>query len=194
MTQLLRSRPSRGGFTLTELLAALTLTVLLMGSVLGMLTVVHRAQREVLEQHGIPAPWEVQLEEILAWDLENSRSIVVTESGVRLDGFAGRDLSTRAPLHCPARVEYEIVSVKDRRHLIRRETHVELLHLDNSLTELVCADVTQIRMGAPRAPGRALAQAEATKTLPNGPLPERLSVTLVGGTPPTVLFTRNFQR
>lgn len=182
----------RNGLTLVELLAATVLSALLMAAVLGLLTSVTKAQTVVLREHGIPAPWQQRLEEMLRWDLENSRSIRTTETGFELSGFAGRNLSTRIAIHCPCIVEYEVIAAGDRTHLIRRESHIESLNIDNSNSDLVCLDVSKITIGPTLDRTQASATDQASPAIPNGPLPGQVNVSLTLSGSSFSLFSKTF--
>lgn len=192
--QHLRKNPKRlspSGLTLVELLAATVLATLLMGAVLGLLTSLTRNQRTILKSHGIPDPWQTRLQELFEWDLQNSRSLQATPNGFQLEGFAGRDFSTGTPLHCPCRITYEIIDDEDRQHLIRRETQTESLNLDNTTSALACLDVGQVVCGAPRAAAESENSASSLQGLPDGVLPEQVSVTLVSSIDGRIVFFRN---
>lgn len=182
--------PIPAGLTLVELLAATVLSTLLMGAVLGLLTSLTRSQKGILANHEIPAPWQTRLQGILEWDLQNSRSLISTPRGFQLEGFAGRDFSSGTPLHSPCRITYEIVEAADRRHLVRRETHTESLNLDNSTTALICLDVEKVVCGVPLAGAATAPGSDAPQGLPDGYLPDRVSVTLISSLDERILFSR----
>lgn len=177
--------------TLVELLAATCLSTLLMGGVLGVLTSLSRSQEAVLENHGFPPAWHQRLEEILAWDLENSRSIQGGGTQVTLIGFAGHDFSTGIPIHSPTIVRYEVIEVEDRRHLVRREIHPDSRSLENSISELICLDVAGIEISSSSAAPHAT-KAEAKTSFPEGPIPSLLQVSLLSSKSSNPLFSKTF--
>ena len=177
-SQQTKHRPS-SGMTLVELLAATVLSTLLMGAVLGLLASITRSQRTILKDHGVQDLWQTRLQELLEWDLQNSRSLSSLPNGVQLEGFAGRDFSTGSPLHCPCRIAYEIVEDGDRKHLIRRESHTDSLILDDSTSSLVCLDIGQIVMGTSPPRSDSTDSSNAPKGRSDGGIPEQVSVTLV---------------
>lgn len=187
-------QPGRMGLTLVELLAALTLATLLFAGVLGVLTLITRGQRVLLSRTSWPEPGADALAALLAWDLENSRTLEVTETGFRLAGYAGRDFETQVPLHCVSLIEYEVVELQRRHHLIRRETHPEVLSLDNTVTELVCPDVSQIVLGSPEWSGQPPAEPESIVSLDSGLLPQQVSVLLRADGTGRCRFFRNLTR
>ncbi|HXY33204.1 MAG TPA: hypothetical protein VEI07_03190, partial [Planctomycetaceae bacterium] len=81
-------RATPEGLTLVELLAALVLSTLLMGAVLGVLRSLTRNQKAAL-LNSPTEEWQSRLTGQLEWDLVNSRSIAVTAAGFELRGFAG---------------------------------------------------------------------------------------------------------
>lgn len=177
-SQQTRQRPP-SGMTLVELLAATVLSTLLMGAVLGLLASITRSQRTILKDHGVQDLWQTRLQELLEWDLQNSRSLSPLPNGVQLDGFAGRDFSTGSPLHCPCRITYEIIEDGDRRHLIRRESHTDSLSLDNATSSLVCLDIGQIVMGTSPPRSDSTNSSNASKGRSDGGIPEQVSVSLL---------------
>lgn len=194
LRQHLRKNPGRlssSGLTLVELLAATVLATLLMGAVLGLLTSLTRNQRTILKSHGIPDPWQTRLQELFEWDLQNSRTLRAIPNGFQLEGFAGRDFSTGTPLHCPCRITYEIVEDEDRQHLIRRETHTESLNLDNTTSALACFDIGEVVCGAPRAADETKNSSASLQGLPDGVLPEQVSISLVSSIDQEIVFFRN---
>ena len=183
---------NRVGITLVELLATIVLSTLLMASVLGVLASVTKGQRVVLANHGIPDSWQTRLSEILAWDLENSRTIQNTESGVRFEGFAGRDLSNRTPIHCPCVIDYQVTQIGKWKCLIRTESHTDLLDTDNQCTDLVCLGVEKLIIGPPVDAASVSANPDSVELLPDGPLPNRVCVTLFSTSQSNPLFSQTF--
>lgn len=181
LTPLHRRLPRRRqALTLVEILAATLLATLLIVAVLGVLTSVTRGQKALLND-GVPDAWQRRLTTQLEWDLENSRSLKLVPEGILLEGYAGRDSQTGAPLHCPSVIAYLVRQEKGATHLVRQETHPESLSLHNTWTELVCADVERIELGrAGRGNGNQSSNiSKATgKSIPNGPIPDQLRVAL----------------
>lgn len=184
---------ARFGLTLVELMAATLLAALLMGAVLGLVTSITRQQRTILAGHGIPEGWQVRLQEVLEWDLQNSRSLKSVPRGFLLEGFASRDFVTGEPIHAPSRILYEIQEVEDRRHLVRREIHTESLNLENSSSAVVGLDVGEILCAAPQTSSVSGAEPVVSQALPDGMLPASVSVTLISSRTEQVLFSQTIQ-
>jgi len=139
-------RATPEGLTLVELLAALVLSTLLMGAVLGVLRSLTRNQKAAL-LNSPTEEWQSRLTGQLEWDLVNSRSIAVTAAGFELRGFAGCDLKSGLLLHCPTLVQYGVATAGAANCLVRREIHVEATDLDEQSSELVSIQIEHIVFG-----------------------------------------------
>lgn len=162
-----------------------------MSAILGLLSSLSRNQQTILENHGIPDPWQTRLDELLAWDFQNSRSLRAVPDGFELEGFAARDFSTGAALHCPCQVRYEIAEVGDRRHLIRREIHTHSQNLDHTTSELVCFDVDRIICGPPGVADKPAQVLNSPHGISDGLIPARVAITVVSAADGSVLFFSN---
>ena len=184
--QLLR----RSGFTLLELVAATLLAAMLCVAVMGITANSARQSREIKNQ--FPArPWLAPLAEQIHWDIVQARSFRVRPDSIELHGFGGRDFTTAVAYHGPTVVTYQIVKDGDVHWLLRKEAHVDDLTSRFFRTEFVCKDVGSIRLSAlsgqsdvgrqPADPLQDLLPPMEEQDLQSeGPLPERVVVTMIG--------------
>lgn len=142
MTSALATRKRRG-FTAVELLVATVLSAMLMGAILGILRSITRAERTLASQAPLQS-WHARLIDALEWDFANSRSLTVLPQGVELHGFAGRDWRTGLASHRPTLIRYLIQADGDVSCLVREETRLDSLSLDNTVRELVATGVDQL--------------------------------------------------
>lgn len=190
----LRNESRRRGLTAVELLAATLLASMLMVAVMGVLKSVTQAQKALLRNGPAPA-WQNRLVEQLQWDLANSQSIRTTIDGIELEGFAGRDFVTRAAVHNRAMIGYSVVQAGERSVLLRRETHLDSLNLDNTLAEIVCLGIEKLTV-MPRAAETATAESNPAggpqQTVRDGPIPDQLIVTLYDSNDSPPVFSHAF--
>ena len=159
----------RRGFTLIELLVATLLAALLMAAVLGVLKGVTRSQKTLMRRDP-DALWKTRLISQLECDLANSRSVVPTEDGFQLTGFAGRDFASGAALHGPTTIQYAVRNLAGQFWLVRSEVHLDSLNLDNDSLELVCNKVERIVFdSSDKQPPKAQAKGAEDSPLPISP-------------------------
>ena len=131
---------SRSAFTLIEMLVATVLAAILMMAVLTMLAGVSR-DRKML--HGLrQSQSNSGLEDLLRWDLTNSRSIATTtdDQSVVLTGIGGIDNASRVPNGRLVQVRYEIKS----KNLWRTQEYLDTPSRNGNWRELVAANVSSI--------------------------------------------------
>lgn len=86
-------RSSSDGFTLLELLCALTLSTLLMVAMLGVVGGLAKTEK-TLDRH-LPTPeWHRRLVAQIEQDLRAADELEVIPNGIRLTGFLGSDSKT----------------------------------------------------------------------------------------------------
>lgn len=139
---------SRTAFSAVELLMALTLATILMGSVLGLLGVLAE-KRRVLVERTDHVPWHDVLVEQLRHDLADARRFEVRDDRLRLLGYGAKDPATHRATHQPSEVLYETVSIGDHTWLVRTETDLGSRSQRNSRRELVCRGVTAMTVELP---------------------------------------------
>lgn len=187
---LMRGRHSAGGFTLVELLAAAALSTLLLTvgfAVTRSLAV--RPGRDALDH----AAWRLAAERQIRWDLEHAVLAQPPRAGALvIAGYGGINVAAGEVAHLPVTVEYRIQTIGDRRWLVRQQTWLEAGPRSRTLTQLVCADVSDLvviaRVPTPRrgAQGRR-DRADFTDALPAAlqqlrgfePAPSRCRVSVV---------------
>jgi hypothetical protein len=164
------------GLTILELLVALTLASLLLGSVSGLLKIL-AARRNVLVEEARFVPWHRPLLERIQGDFANARQFELAPDRLRLVGYGGKDAAARWPTHRPTDVVYRLVNAANRTWLLREETLLDDQTNRNRQTELVCSGLTAIAMDLPgektRMPRRS------------GFVPDRFCLLLMSESPST---------
>jgi hypothetical protein len=165
---------TRRGLTMVEVLAATLLTALLMSAVLGVLKAVTGHQKAFTR--GLAESWQTPLQNLLEWDVNNSKTVVSTNDGFELRGFAGRDLVSGTSLHCRTSILYAVRKVRDESCLVRIETHLDAPNLDSERRELVLSRVERISLGDPKS--AQLDGAKPADPEEGTPLPEQAMVVI----------------
>ena len=106
------SRSRRCGLTLIELVVAMVLASILMAAVVRIVAVVSRqtAHQKAQQAQGLASGHLMQR---MQQELVNARGMVVSATGMQLEGFFG-------PEQIPDLIRYEVVNVGDRSCLVRR--------------------------------------------------------------------------
>lgn len=136
------------GMTALELLVALVLASLLLGSVSGLLRILAARQKTLVGDARFAA-WHRPLLERLRWDLDNARQFELAPDHLRLVGYGGRDEVVHAPTHRPTEVLYRLARVGEQVWLVREETQLDGISNKNRRTELVCSGITALAMEVP---------------------------------------------
>lgn len=140
------SHPSRHyGFSVIELLAALVLATMLMIVVMGFLSVISQRRKALLEN----APsrmWQQVLTRQIHTDLANARRYEFQPDRLRLMGFCAVDPRSSQLTGRPAEVSYDLVQVNSQTWLFRTETLLDSDTNDNQRRELVCRNVTRMKL------------------------------------------------
>lgn len=138
------SQLCRLGMTLVELMAALTLSSLLLAVVLGLVLRLSTTST-MLKQEMPYAPWKTALRRQLHEDYYGCRSILISPTKILIDGYApiwNTDSETGV---APSRIEYFIVSDEQSSSLFRRQVNLLGSPSDNTRVELVCNSVVRFR-------------------------------------------------
>jgi prepilin-type N-terminal cleavage/methylation domain-containing protein len=133
----------RRGFTLIEILLAVTIATLLMAAVLAVLGGVGRDQKRLTADEKKSRPTATI--ELLRWDLTNAESITPIDSGVLLQGHGGIDPSSLEPNNRLTRVIYQIR--RDRggnSNLFREQRYLDDPIRPQPWSDLVMRDVRGI--------------------------------------------------
>jgi len=144
----------RTGFTLIEILLAVTLATILMAAVLAVLGGVARDQRRLsaVEKTTHPAA----AIELLRWDLTNAESITSTaDGGVVLRGHGGIDQASLEPTNRLTRVTYRIHRERGDSSLFREQSYLDDPIRPEPWGDLVMRDVRGIAVspaGNPKSP------------------------------------------
>jgi hypothetical protein len=131
------------GFTLVELIAALTLATLLIVAVLWLAGRLSH-HRRILEQAAPFEGWKSRLTRQVEMDFQNSRSILVRPKELVFTGFSYRQRGSAESRHLPTQIAYTIVAEGSRSFLVRREVHSDESPGANTQSTIMCDGVTRI--------------------------------------------------
>ncbi|MCY2926021.1 MAG: prepilin-type N-terminal cleavage/methylation domain-containing protein [Planctomycetota bacterium] len=138
----------RHGFTLLEMLLALTVSAMLMAGVLAVVTglgargLAAAPHADGERMTGAVDAWVRLLRE----DLANATASEGSENELVLTGYAALAGPERERTHRPARVVYRLEDVAGRRWLVRRQALLDVLSNDNLQRDLVCRGVKRFSL------------------------------------------------
>ena len=185
-------RQVRTGVTIVEVLAALVLAGMLMVALTGVLRS-WGAQKEVLAEKHQPALWQMQLEEQLRWDLQNSRLISVAAGELRLSGYGSRDAASGMSTMREAEVNYRVEANSGLRLLLRSTRNTYETARKQWPTELVCEGVARLEVTQPVPTEHEEGGMEIQFTERPVPVPDELYVRLYSGEGERPFFERLIQ-
>ena len=116
-------RCRRAGFTLVEILLAVTIAAILMAAVLAVLSGVGRDQKRLATQDKTNRPTAAI--ELLRWDLTNADTITPAADGIVLEGHGGIDASSLKPNNRLTRVTYRIRRDGREPDLVREQRYLD---------------------------------------------------------------------
>ena len=170
------SRKARAGLTAVEVLVACALATLLMSTLMGVLGVLAKHQKDFARRYPNPK-WADRLQAQIRWDFDNSVRIHRFPDRIRLVGFASRDFQTGEPTSRPTSVTYWVTGDRENRWLARTEIHPDELTNRNVRTDLLCSGVSRIEAHALTMEG--VEPESMIKLTPDGsPLPKAIRVVL----------------
>jgi prepilin-type N-terminal cleavage/methylation domain-containing protein len=143
----------RRGFTLVEILLAVTIATLLMAAVLAMLGGIGRDQKRLAGRNETARP--IAAIELLRWDLTNAESITSTADGVVLQGHGGINPSALEPNNRLVRVIYRIRREGGESNLFREQQYLDDPVRPQPWGDLVLRDVRSVTVapgGNPKSP------------------------------------------
>ena len=144
MTRIPRRRP-RLGFTLVEIIAATSLTIVLMVMLLHVIGSIGRG-RDAMRRSDAGEPLRSELLDALRWDLANARAATFGRSELSLTGHGSLDHDTLAPRHRPVTVAYRVLRLAGRAWLVREQAPAgsEDGAAGGAWVELLCPDVRRV--------------------------------------------------
>ena len=137
------NRSGSSGFTLVELIAALTLATLLIVAVLGLAGRLSH-HRKILEQAAPFEGWKSRLTRQVEMDFQNSSSILVRPKELVFTGYSYRQRGSVENRHMPTQITYAMVAEGSRSFLVRREVHSDESPGANTQTTIMCEGVTRV--------------------------------------------------
>ncbi len=135
---------TRNALTLVELLAALTLSAMIMAVLFGLVAKLSLA-RDVLKEQKPFEPWKSILKDQLRRDYVGCRSVLVSAKRIRMDGYAefiDYDGQRRTG---PCTTEYYIVAGENENWVFREQRNILLTPPDSVRKELVCRSISNFR-------------------------------------------------
>jgi prepilin-type N-terminal cleavage/methylation domain-containing protein len=143
----------RCGFTLVEILLAVTIATLLMAAVLAMLGGIGRDRRRLAARSESNRP--AAAIELLRWDLTNAETISPMVDGVMLQGHGGIDPSSLEPNNRLVRVTYRVRREGGASDLFREQRYLDDPVRPQRWDDLVLRDVRRVAVapsGNPKSP------------------------------------------
>jgi prepilin-type N-terminal cleavage/methylation domain-containing protein len=143
----------RRGFTLIEILLAVTIATVLMAAVLAVLSGIARDQKRLTAEDRTTRPTATI--ELLRWDLTNAESVISTDDGILLRGHGGLDPSSLEPSNRLTRVTYRIRRERGESNLVREQRYLDDPIHPQFWADLVMRDVRSIDVtpsGNPKSP------------------------------------------
>ncbi len=138
----------RHGFTLVEILLAVTIATVLMAAVLAVLSGIGRDQKRLAAEDHPNRPSAAAIE-LLRWDLTNAATITPTVDGIVLQGHGGIDPSSLEPNNRLARVTYRVRRERGESNLFREQRYVDDPVRPEPWGELVLRDVRSVGVAPP---------------------------------------------
>jgi prepilin-type N-terminal cleavage/methylation domain-containing protein len=133
---------ARRGFTLVEILLAVTIAAVLMAGVLAVLTGVGRDHRRLMAEDKPNRPSAAI--ELLRWDLTNARTVIPIAGGVILEGHGGIDPTSLTPNNRLTRVTYRVRRDARESNLFREQQYLDDAIRPQPWEDLVSRDVHAI--------------------------------------------------
>lgn len=136
---------NRQGMTLIELLAALTLSAMLMAVLLGMVSQQTRVNRQLQTEKPF-LPWISQLKTQIQSDYAGCRHILFESDRIVINGYSRLDSDRTGLISGPSEIHYYIVSTEDENLLYRQRVNLLSNQTDRTTRELVCRQVNRFRL------------------------------------------------
>lgn len=164
----------RDGMTTIELLAATTLSALILSASMGVVSAMLRDSSRLLT---IRSPfWHAEFLDQFRQDLLNARSIETSAGSIILRGYSSERETGRIALH-PSEVRYYIASTKNVTWLLRKQSKTENLTNRNYRTEVVAAGITSLSV-------RKIIRGQEQVISGAVPMPDGVRITLMSANSP----------
>lgn len=172
---------TRDGLTAVEVLASSLLASMLMVALLGVMRGL-KTQEAALESRVPTENWRHTLDQVLDFDLANSRSYQLTPTKLILRGFAGRDAQSGIANWTPSTITYTVVEHEGQPWLVRHD----LSSADTQ--ELVLRGVTSIWAGVFTDNGGE------TRVQSETPIADGLQIEFLGSDAKQPIYAYQFRR
>lgn len=136
---------SRLGMTLVELLAALTLSAMLMAVLLGMISQQSQLNKQLQAKRPF-MPWQSHLRKQLQSDYAGCRHFLLKPDRIVFEGYSRFDDDKTGLATGPSSIQYYIVSSNGESLLFRERTDLMSIQPDRVTRELVCSSASQFRL------------------------------------------------
>jgi prepilin-type N-terminal cleavage/methylation domain-containing protein len=179
----MRHRAIHCGFTLIEMLLALSLTAVLLTIVSVTIGGVLRDSQRLEAMRAEPF-WLESVVQVIRRDLQQAEAYRETAGVLILHSHAGPPEAEGVFSHDTAQIEYEVVNRGDTRWLIRRVKPIQATHLKQSKVELLCGGVESMSLMACAPDEPPNTDRDRLEPLPGeagkelGPIPDQLTLTL----------------
>lgn len=145
----------RKGMTLIELLAALSLSAMLMAVLLSIVTQQVKTSKLLRESRPLES-WKRVLQRQLEEDYVGCRQVLLTPNRLTFEGYTAVQ-GINGSGTAPTRIDYLITATSDGNMLVRGETNMLSVQTDRTRHEFVCRDAvgfsTSTELGTDVAPG-----------------------------------------
>lgn len=133
--------------TLLEVTAALAIVVMMTGATAGVLTSMNH-KREILDQFVGKEPWQCRMADRWREDVVSTIRMRVGPNFVEFVGGCAHDAVSGETTALPVLIQWQIVSVGERKGLFRRETPTGTTDNEPPHTELIGMGIGRIECGA----------------------------------------------
>ena len=138
---------NRQGMTLIELLAALTLSAMLMAVLLGMVSQQVRVNKRLQSEKPF-LPWISQLKTQLQSDYSGCRHLLFEPNRIVISGYSRLDSDRTGLISGPSDIRYYIVSTEGENLLYRERVNLLSNQTDRISRELVCRSVDRFSLAS----------------------------------------------
>lgn len=135
----------RNGFSIVELLVALTLSSLIVGVILGLTNSLAKTKSRLQEAMPVNS-WQQILQAQLQRDFLHSRSVNIKKDILQFEGYAAVDPNTGKLVHRPTSIVYFFYPGDQHNFLIRKETHLDEPPPSNVSQSIVAVDIARFHL------------------------------------------------
>ena len=143
----------KNGFSLVELVFALTISSVLLVTIMGLTGRLSQASKEIRTRHAV-RPWASVLRSQLENDYRHANSIIVKPKEILIQSTAiPHSLLQRdgeyVSLQVPLLITYRLIEIEGSSVLYRTETRLDRSVADNRIRQLMCQGVERFSVSHP---------------------------------------------